>query len=208
MLPHCLYRHPEAGLLGPMGTLLLVFWGASILLSPGAAPVYVPTSSKGGSFFLITSPALVITCPVVLLFNSWKVWSSNESFHNITQLCCWKFLGFNSGEFFFPIIFLYGLQTLKVKSDHCRPSPSNNHITSSLSALFPEWLTFAPIENHVNNKWFIMSFSKTGRRLLTEVFFLLQPIPTMKDISHTFLHTLKLYHLFLGKPSTFKEMYL
>ena len=48
---------PCMGLLDHMATLVLIFWGNFILFSLVAAPIYIPISSVGSSFFSTPSPA-------------------------------------------------------------------------------------------------------------------------------------------------------
>ena len=48
---------PRSGILDCMVALLLVFKETSILFSIVAAPIYIITSSVGGSLFLTLSPA-------------------------------------------------------------------------------------------------------------------------------------------------------
>ena len=52
----------EVVLLGCIVFLFLGVWGTSILLSTGAASIYIPTNSVGGFPFLYNSPTLVISC--------------------------------------------------------------------------------------------------------------------------------------------------
>ena len=44
----CLNICPGVGLLDHMATLILIWWGTSILFSRAAAPTYIPTNSGGG----------------------------------------------------------------------------------------------------------------------------------------------------------------
>ena len=53
-LQFCLDVCPEVGLLGYMATILLVFWGISILFSIVAALTYILSNSVGGFPFLHT----------------------------------------------------------------------------------------------------------------------------------------------------------
>ena len=44
---------------GSYGSSIFFFWGTSILFSIVAAPIYIPTSSVGGSLFSTASPSLI-----------------------------------------------------------------------------------------------------------------------------------------------------
>ena len=53
-------KFPEVGLLGYKAVPCLIFWGISILLSPVAAPVCIPTDSGQRFPFSTSSPTLLI----------------------------------------------------------------------------------------------------------------------------------------------------
>jgi len=59
--------HPKVELLSHMVALVLIFWGASILLSAAAVPIYIFINSvQGFPFFCILTSTFVIPC----LFNN------------------------------------------------------------------------------------------------------------------------------------------
>ena len=54
---------PRSGIAGSYGNSFYCFWGASILLSIVAAPIYIPTNSVRGRGFLFSTPSTAfVTC--------------------------------------------------------------------------------------------------------------------------------------------------
>ena len=66
-------KYPEVGWLGHRAILFLIFWGPSILVSPGAAPVCIPTNGARGIPFL---HVLAGTCCLLIYWWGpfWQVW--------------------------------------------------------------------------------------------------------------------------------------
>ena len=64
-LQFCLDICPGVGLLDHMAILFLVFWGASILFSMVAAPIYFPTNSAGGKNHILKTFTLVDKCLLI-----------------------------------------------------------------------------------------------------------------------------------------------